>query len=190
MFTEGVNASKQPHISLCPTNTQSQLANQCALAIPSRSHRNPISSMHALSGVVAGAPTVVNAVCTHIGLKNLSFVVGGAFAACLLCLPCASLVSSSVLCFLVVVGWSGFVKAINFESIKIAHTCWQTSFFIFCILCIDISLGHTTPPLELTLAHPPRVVLRYTEWSPVHTGTPTVGLEPTTTRLRALRSTD
>ena len=111
--------------------------------------------MCVLSGVVVGAPTVVNAACAHIGLEHLSFVVGGAFAAYLLCLPCASLVSSSVLCFLVAVGWSGFVRAFIFELIKIAHTCWQTS-ILFSVYYVLIFLWDTPllPPSSPWRTHP------------------------------------
>ena len=41
--------------------------------------------MYALSGVVCGAPPAVAAAFAYIGILKLSFVVGGAAAACLLC---------------------------------------------------------------------------------------------------------
>ena len=66
--------------------------------------------MHALSGVVCGATPAVTAAVAYIGILKLSFVVGGAAAACLLCRPRASLVSSSISCLLVAVGWSGFYE--------------------------------------------------------------------------------
>ena len=67
--------------------------------------------MYALSGVVCGAPPAVTAAFAYIGILKLSFVVGGAVAACLLRRPRASLVSSPVSCLRVAVGWLGFMQA-------------------------------------------------------------------------------
>ena len=82
-------------------------------AMPHRFVRNPTSKMHALSGVVCGATPAVTAAFAYIGILKLSFVVGGATAACLLCRPRASLVSSSISCLLAAVGWSGFYEGHN-----------------------------------------------------------------------------
>ena len=80
-------------------------------AMPNRFVGDPTSKMYALSGVVCGAPPAVAAAFAYIGILKLSFVVGGAAAACLLCRPRASLVSSSISCLLAAVGCSGFMRA-------------------------------------------------------------------------------
>ena len=72
---------------------------------------------------------------------------------------------------------------------EIAHTSWRISIVFFVYNVLTLLWGTPLLP-QFTLVHPPRDSLRHTECSPVLTSTPTVGLEPTTTRLRALRSTD
>ena len=162
----------------------------CA-AMPRRFVRHPASNMYALSAVVFGGPALCKrGVHQHCCLKVSAFAVGW----CRCCLFPVAPARFPCVFFSVVFACGGGLLGLGeghqaFKSTKIAHTSWRISIVFFVYNVLTLLWGTPLLP-QFTLVHPPRAALRHTQCSPVLTGPPTVGLEPTTTRLRALRSTD
>ena len=162
MSTGGVEQSRHPDISLFPMDHQSQVANQCVLQCRTDLSETPFRTCMRCLLLCLGAPPCVNAACANIRFKKskaLRWV--GAFAACFLWLPRASLVSYSVSCVLAAVGCSGLVRATKLVKLaEIAHTSWRISIVFFVYNVLTLLWGTPLLP-RLTLVHPPRVSLTW-----------------------------
>ena len=112
-------------------------------------------------------------------------------AACFLWLPRASLVSSSLSCLLCGGELLGLGEGHQArKSTEISHTSWRIFKLSFVYNVLALFGSTTISPPGQPGAPPQGFSETHRLFPPALTGTPTVGLEPTTTRLRALRSAD
>ena len=176
MSTGGVRDSEHPDIILFPINTLSRLAEQCVLRCRADLSGTRLQAcMHCQLLRLEPHLVKTRRVQTLVFLK--SQLCGGwvPFAACVLWLPRASLVSSSsVSCLLCGGGLLGLGEGHQAcKSTEISHTSWRIFKLFLCIQCIDIVLGahHLSPRStwctpqgfsephrlfpQFSLAHPP-----------------------------------
>ena len=183
--------SKRPPQAFISNQHPIAVGQSMCTAMPNRFVRDPTSKMYALSGVVCGAPPAVAAAFAYIGILKAQ-LCGGRCRCCLFavppaCFPCVFF----NLVFACGGGLFGLYEGqdlLNRQRLPTAAGVYQFWCWLYYVL-IFLLCTPPVPPCAPWCTHPGSFsgTLSGSQFT---TGTPTVGLEPTTTRLRALRSTD
>ena len=191
MSTGGIRNSEHPDIILFPINTLSRLAEQCALRC-----RADLSDTRLRTCMCCLLLCWVPALCKHGVRKHWFFKVSAlrwVGACCCLfpvapaCFPCVFF-SVVFACDGGLVGLYEGHHLLNRQRLPTAAGLYQFCCWVYYVL-IFLLCTLALPACSLWCTHPGSFsgTLSVPQFT---TGTPTVGLEPTTTRLRALRSTD